>query len=312
MEKERNNLGQFTNVYTVNEDFFEEINSEEKAYTLGFFYADGCNFISKTGQKVFKITQLEQDKDILDKISKSMNSTYKYQVETQLNKKVKYSLYITSNKLCNDLNKLGAEQRKSLNIKFPTYISEKLMPHFIRGLFDGDGCIWMGKPKAKPYISKRTGFQRLRIELNCKFTFTGNTEFISELQNYLVEKLSFSKTKLNFSKAKETKHICTMEYSGRGNIKKLYNYMYNNATIFGNRKFEKFKEIICADTKKLVFETRLIAGNPEMAISSQASNLLEEGSSTIPEMEVLSSEGKCLAPNTNIVKDEDIVNSNVK
>ena len=46
--------------------------------------------------------------------------------------------------------------------------------------------------------------------------------FVNSLQNYLNEELDFKKTKLNFSKAKETKHICTMEYSGRGQIK---NYM---------------------------------------------------------------------------------------
>lgn len=52
----------------------------------------------------------------------------------------------------------------------------------------------------------------------------------------------------------------------------------------------------CADSKKLLFETRLTAGTPEMVISNQAS-FTEEGSSTIPEMEVESSDSKCLAPN---------------
>ena len=61
-----------------------------------------------------------------------------------------------------------------------------------------------------------------------------------------------------------------MEYSGKNQIKTLYDYMYTNATIFGNRKKTKFEEIHCADSKKLLFETRLIAGKPEMVISSQA------------------------------------------
>lgn len=52
----------------------------------------------------------------------------------------------------------------------------------------------------------------------------------------------------------------------------------------------------CADSKKLLFETRLTAGTPEMVISNQAS-FTEEGSSTIPEMEVESSDSKYLAPN---------------
>ena len=78
-------------------------------------------------------------------------------------------------------------------------------------------------------------------------------------------------TKLNYSKAKKSKNVCTMEYSGRKNIEKFYHYMYDNASIFGNRKKLKFEEINCALNEKLLSETRLIAGKPEMVISSQAS-----------------------------------------
>ena len=134
---------------------------------------------------------------------------------------------------------------------------------------------------------------RNRIIHNVKFTFTGNTEFITELQNYLVNKLNLSKTKLNFSKAKirNTDTFCTVEYSGRKNIEKLFKFMYSDAKIYGNRKYQKFKEIICALNEKSLSEMGLIAGTPEMVISSQVVNT--EGSSTIPEMEVESSDSKC-------------------
>jgi len=89
-------------------------------------------------------------------------------------------------------------------------------------------------------------------------------------QENFLEKLNFKKTKLNFSKAKEKRHICTMEYSGRVQIKKLYDYMYKDAIIFGNRKKTKFEDINCALTEKSVSELGLIAGTPEMVISSQA------------------------------------------
>ena len=52
--------------YYFDLNFFEKIDTEEKAYWLGFLYADGCNFTSKTGQKSFQFTQLEQDLDILE------------------------------------------------------------------------------------------------------------------------------------------------------------------------------------------------------------------------------------------------------
>ena len=79
------------------------------------------------------------------------------------------------------------------------------MSHFIRGYFDGDGCIWNGKRK-KMIVkdsSKKSGY-RERIVHNVKFTFTGCIDLINSLQDLLVEKkVVKNKTKLNLSKAKD-------------------------------------------------------------------------------------------------------------
>ena len=56
--------------------------------------------------------------------------------------------------------------------------------------------------------------------------------------------------------------ILDLRKCGRGNIKKLYDYMYKDATIYGERKFKKFNEILCALDEKSSSETELIAGNP--------------------------------------------------
>ena len=88
-----------------------------------------------------------------------------------------------------------------------------------------------------------------------------------------------------------------MEYSGRGNLKKLYDFMYKDCEdLYIIRKKKKFEEIFCALDEKSSSETGLIAGTPEMVISSQAVDDTE-GSSTIPEMEVESSDSKCPALN---------------
>lgn len=108
--------------------------------------------------------------------------------------------------LCEDLEKLGGIKNKSLVLNFPTssIVPDYLLNHFIRGYFDGDGCIWNGKRKKMIVkdTSRPEGF-RERIVHNVKFTFTGNYEFINALQDKLVElKIVNKKTKLNFSKAK--------------------------------------------------------------------------------------------------------------
>lgn len=164
--------------------------------------------------------------------------------------------------MCDSLSKLGVTTKKSLTLTFPN-LSKNLIPHFIRGYFDGDGCIWMGKPKLVTSFDKKLNKEYTKFSLNTKFTFAGCDSFITKLQEYLIAKIGLRKTKLNGSHG--IKGFCVMEYSGKGNIKKLYNLMYNNATIFGKRKKQKFEEIFCADTKKLVYETRL---NAEKSLES--------------------------------------------
>ena len=99
-----------------------------------------------------------------------------------------------------------------------------------------------------------------------------------------------------------------MEYSGKGQLETLFHYMYDNATIYGNRKFNKFVEILSADSKKLRSEAWLNAETSETATSSET--LKENRSSTIPEMGVDSSESKCQDPN-NTAEGCDIVSSAV-
>ena len=86
-----------------------------------------------------------------------------------------------------------------------------------------------------------------------------------------------------------------MDYSGRKQLKKLYDFMYKDSTIHCDNKKLKFEEIFCALDEKSSIETVLIEETAEMPIVNQASQ--EEGSSTIPEMGVESSDSKCTAPN---------------
>lgn len=248
--------------HTFDETFFDKIDTEEKAYTLGVLYSDGNNLQHPTSGG-FTITQLERDRDILEKIKISIKSTYPLKEETQkTNGKTRFTLYVYDKSISKKLENVGVFKNKSLILKFPTFISDDLMPHFIRGYFDGDGSIWEGKRKKMVVKNERKpDAKRERIVHNVKFNFTGSETFIPDLQNYLIEHCGFTKTKLNYSKSKiEHKH-CTLEYSGRKNVFKLYEYMYSNATIFGERKKKKFENIICALSEKSLSEMGLIAGN---------------------------------------------------
>ena len=239
----------------IDENFFENIDSEAKAYILGFIYSDGCIYVHPSAY-CLTFTQLKIDEDIILFIKNEMKSDYPLcESRQKKNDKIKIKFYAYSKKIFDDLIKLGVTPRKSLTLRFPSFLSETLMPHFIRGYFDGDGCIWNGKRK-KMIVkdSSNKNGARERIVHNVKFTFTGNNMFLIDLQDYLCKNIGLSKNKLNYSKAKNpnnttSDNVCTMEYSGRGNIKKLYDFLYGNATIYGQRKYKKFNEILCANSE---------------------------------------------------------------
>lgn len=263
---------------------------------LGFLYADGSN----RGDGI-TFTQDVERIDILEKIKKALDS------EAPIREQIPghFTLELFSTQIVRDVERLGVVRNKSLVLQFPTkeLVPEEFMSSFILGYFDGDGCIWNGKRK-KMIVkdsSRKEGF-RERIVHNVKFTFTGCVSFIDPLQKYLVKiGIVKRKTKLNYSKAKNPNtstcdKVCTMEYSGRGQIKNLYEYMYSKAPIWCNEKKLKFEEIFCASDEKSSVETALTEETAEMPIVNQAPNI-GEGSSTIPEMGVGSSGPKCAAPN---------------
>lgn len=225
-------------MHKFNHNYFKFINTEEKAYILGFLYADGYN-----SDKQVIIVQLEQDVDILEKINRALNADNQIIRDVQkVNNKIKCRLCYSSVEMCTDLANLGCFRNKSLTCTFPTFLDKSLIRHFIRGYFDGDGCVWVGKRKTMIVKDKTraSGF-RERIVQNVKFTITGNVTFINSLQDELVQMLGFRKTKLNFSKANDPNNntcaqVCTMEYSGRKQMQSFYDYMYEGASIWGNRK----------------------------------------------------------------------------
>lgn len=127
----------------INENFFKYIDSEQKAYILGFILADGC--IMNKYQVGIKIN--DKDIDILIKIKMQMGSKHVISRKSRYDKRTKKyynsaTFVFGSKEIINDLNKLGIKPRKStkedINLDL---IPEELQCHFWRGVIDGDGSI---------------------------------------------------------------------------------------------------------------------------------------------------------------------------
>lgn len=135
--------------YSLNEHYFEKIDTKEKAYILGFIYADG-NLKDTDGYYRLAFSQHPQDREILEYIKNQLNYSGPIRYDrSQVDKRNGQTYYhdrlqINSKDLIKDLNKHGVMQRKSLILKAPL-IEQEFIGSFIRGYFDGDGTVGLYK-----------------------------------------------------------------------------------------------------------------------------------------------------------------------
>lgn len=213
----------------VNDDYFSEINSEDKAYFLGLLFADGCIVDTQAYQKSLTISLQERDSYILYKMKKYLNyqGNITFKKRKQLQHKDQETLNITSDKLCNDLINLGCTPKKSLTLEFPNgKIPDHLMRHFIRGLFDGDGSI----------ASQKTYKKGGEISYHFRFDISGTYSICEGVKNVFIEHLSLKDRKIIKRKDHQ---VCVCAIMGKRNIQQIYHYLYDDATIFLTRKKEK-------------------------------------------------------------------------
>src|SRR3990167_2564304 len=145
----------------VDRGFFKKW-SPEMAYVLGFFAADGTMVANKRGAHFIEFHST--DKQLLFIVKKLFGSNHKISTRDKHNPKWKigYRLQIGSSEMFEDLISLGFTPNKSLTIEFPK-VPRRLLGDFIRGYFDGDGCIYFRKHRAKDR-------KRLRRVFSSRFT----------------------------------------------------------------------------------------------------------------------------------------------
>lgn len=205
-------------IYKCDESFFENIDSEIKAYWLGFLMADG--FIEskrQNGAQKFGVTLNIKDKEHIVKFNNHLKSTYEIKVYkgSGYNPNGLFAkLLITSQKMVNDLKRHGMVENKTKIAKFPTTIPQQYIKDFIRGYFDGDGSIYFDN-HAKRY--------RISI-LGTKDFLEGIVKAFDIQNNIYVEKEDIYV--LNCTTSKD---INTVLYK-----------MYNNSTIFLDRKYNRY------------------------------------------------------------------------
>lgn len=223
----------YTTKYIPNEKFFDMIDSEEKAYTLGFFYADGNNYVKGNHSYEVSIKLQEGDRAILERFRDMLSP----QSEVYFSKKQKetyqnqYGLRINSKLMAEQLIKLGCVRAKSLILTFPEWlIDPKLQQHFIRGYFDGDGSLYSKKPSHTGHI-------------NYEWKLTSTDMFCAKVKQIIEDTLKI-RSYQSICHPKDNKITSKLTVGGNRQIRKVLDWLYSGATIYLERKYQKYQEMI--------------------------------------------------------------------
>jgi intein-encoded DNA endonuclease-like protein len=207
----------------VNKNFFKKW-TPKMAYVLGFIFADG-NIIYTKRNTWFLSIQIT-DLGILEGIKKAMTSSHFISKRKKIpNQKQLYRLQIGSKEICGDLLKLGVSENKSKNMLFPKIPKEYQMD-FIRGYFDGDGNVWVGKRRDRKSSVIITSFT------------SGSLDFLMSLRELLkdfgLKGGSVAKKQRGFD----------LKYSIKDSLI-FYEIVYNSScSLFLQRKKDKFEKYI--------------------------------------------------------------------
>lgn len=231
---------------------FDKIDTEEKAYWLGFLFADG--YVSKDPRNEIEISLQLLDVEHLYKFKNFLKSKNR----VILDYKVGRCRFVVTNKhFKQTLKSLGCVNNKSLILEYPK-IDKSLERHFIRGYFDGDGSLTYAKTNKNKDNDK--------ITISCSFIGTEN--FLSGIANFTNIKTS---TPYLYDKAGENTVTYIMEYSKHRSVN-LVELLYEDSTIYLNRKYNRY--IYFKNNNYAVYKRDFI--DNDRAISEKAENFIKE------------------------------------
>ena len=209
--------------YDVNEDYFEKIDCPEKAYWLGFLYADGHN----TDGPLWRVTLVLQKRDT-EHVRRFNTLLYPCgDKKITFRKDGAAIATIYSKKLCLDLAKLNVVNRKSLTITFPetSMVANDLLVYFIQGLFDGDGSV---------SITTKT-----KTPCAC-LDFSGSILLIRKLNKILKY---LTGIKFGYKERTYTNTIAVSYIKGNDVVLKFMDWLYADPTLVLPRKYQKYLDI---------------------------------------------------------------------
>lgn len=214
--------------YKINENYFDNIDTPNKAYIMGLLYSDGSNTSNyEKGHYCISIALQKGDRHILEDIRNEIDSDSPiaiFKVRNGNDMTEYYRLNICNKHIAYRMLELGVCPNKTFSIDFPEWLSENLYSHFIRGLSNGDGYICTHKR-------------------HIQATLTGTISLCESVSNIITEQCNVYAPVHSIGKDRN-ENIKTMHISGRLQVLRYLDFIYNNADLKLNRKYEKYLNLI--------------------------------------------------------------------
>lgn len=228
------------NRYHCQENYFEKINTYEKAYCLGFLMAAGCIYTqknNKNAQSWVKIILQIKDKNHLEKFNKSIEGNYPIRIFTKKNTERQYcDITIVSNKMAKDLRKWGCVEQKTPKVYFPKLDNDLLNFGFLQGYIDGDGS-----------ISKAKNGNNWKYSLR----IVGTKSFIYGINNFL-QKFNI-KGHIREDKRQYSFPFFEIYIERRDYLLFIFKNTYEREIVYLDRKYERVQEYLA--TKPKIYRT---------------------------------------------------------
>lgn len=211
--------------YYCNFNYFNKIDSPNKAYWLGFIAADGCVYKRELCSSSLKIEINKKDIEVLNNFLEDIDG--KNPIKTYKNMA---SIEIVSDIIFNDLGNYNIVPNKTWTFT-PKNIPMQYYIDFIIGYFDGDGSICLKNNK--------------NIPSSYQISIVGNLYCLNEIKKMLEEYKIYSDVKVSNRKNKYSKdYFAELRIFGADNkyiFSKLFTNRHYNSL---NRKKEKVLKLI--------------------------------------------------------------------
>lgn len=214
-----------------NFEFFKNIDTEEKAYWLGFLLADGCVVGHRLQLRlsIEDVNHLEQFREHIGFTDCSIGEVHGYQAR-QRKRYHACDLVIQSPKIIKDLARHNLVARKTACEKPSIHIPKHLEHHYIRGMFDGDGWIIKGH--------RTTHGGKYHTD-----TWEAGICMGAETLNYVMSKIC-SATKIKPKPIKGYNGTPRFRMAAKKDIGQFMSYIYKDATVCLQRKYDIAKELL--------------------------------------------------------------------